>query len=191
MNKKTIADNIIKKHVLFAMGGSLVPIPVIDIVAVTGIQIDMIKQLGILYDLNYQGSLGKSTLVALTGNSISRIGASMLKGIPVVGTILGGITQTILAGASTLAVGEVMVKHFEKGGTFLDFDLDDWKEYYDERYQQAKETAKSWKEESKSESKSDPEIIEVDSQDVEDADTDSDQNDSAPDNPSSGYPENK
>ncbi len=158
MDRKLTANNIIKKHVLFAMGGSLVPIPVIDIVAITGIQIDMIKQLGILYDQNYNGSIAKSTLVALTGNSLARIGASMLKSVPIIGTVLGGITQTVLAGASTLAVGEVMVKHFEKGGTFIDFDFKDWKEYYQERYQQAKKTAKAWQDENRN---SDSEVVDV------------------------------
>lgn len=145
MDKKATADHIIKKHVLFAMGTSLIPVPVIDIVAVTGVQLDMVKQLGILYDQDYRGSIGKSTITALAGNTLSRIGASALKSIPLVGTLLGGVTMSVLAGASTLAVGEVMVQHFEAGGTFLDFDADDWRAYYEAQYEHAKERAETWK----------------------------------------------
>ncbi|MEM6764712.1 MAG: DUF697 domain-containing protein [Bacteroidota bacterium] len=147
MDKKDTANHIIKKHVLFAMGSSLIPVPVVDIVAVTSIQLDMIKQLAVLYDLDFRGSMGKSTLMALAGNSLSRIGASALKGIPLIGTLIGGVTMSVLAGSSTLAVGEVMTKHFEEGGNFTDFKSSDWREYYEERYEQAKKVVERWKQE--------------------------------------------
>lgn len=171
MDKKDTANHLIKKHVLFAMGSSLIPVPVVDIVAVTSIQMDMIKQLAVLYDLDYKGSIGKSTLLALAGNSLSRIGASALKGIPLVGTLIGGITMSVLAGSSTLAVGEVMTKHFEEGGDFSNFKSSDWKDYYEERYEQAKKVVEKWKQEQTE--KKTPEEREIIDIEIEDDDKES------------------
>ncbi|MDA9872758.1 hypothetical protein N9C25_00915 [Saprospiraceae bacterium] len=40
----------------------------------------------------------------------------------------------VLSGASSNATGEVFKKHFETGGTFLDFDPDRFNKYYDEKF---------------------------------------------------------
>ncbi|MEJ6807048.1 MAG: hypothetical protein QNK64_03150 [Saprospiraceae bacterium] len=40
----------------------------------------------------------------------------------------------ILSGASSNAIVEVFKKHFETGGTFLDFDPDRLNKYYDEKF---------------------------------------------------------
>jgi len=39
MNKQTQAEAIIRSHVLWAMGGGLIPIPLVDFAAVTAIQL--------------------------------------------------------------------------------------------------------------------------------------------------------
>ena len=44
----------------------------------------------------------------------------------------------ILSGASSNATGELFKKHFEAGGTFLDFNLDRLKKYYDEKFEKGK-----------------------------------------------------
>ena len=42
------------------------------------------------------------------------------------------------AGASTYAVGQVFIQHFESGGTFLDFDPDKVKAYFAEQVEKGK-----------------------------------------------------
>jgi predicted transcriptional regulator len=46
-----------------------------------------------------------------------------------------------LSGASTYALGEVFKKHFETGGTFLDFDPERLRKYYNEKFEKGKEVA--------------------------------------------------
>ena len=46
-----------------------------------------------------------------------------------------------LAGASTYAVGKVFVQHFESGGTFLNFDPEDVRDYYAEQFEKGKAAA--------------------------------------------------
>ena len=49
--------------------------------------------------------------------------------------------MSVLSGASTFALGEVFKKHFETGGTFLDFDPERLKKYYHEKFEKGKEMA--------------------------------------------------
>jgi len=43
-----------------------------------------------------------------------------------------------VAGASTYAVGQVFIQHFESGGTFLDFDPEKVKGYFAEQFEKGK-----------------------------------------------------
>src|SRR5262245_34447088 len=111
MSKQLEADQIIKRHVIWAMGAGLIPMPVVDFTAVTAVQTDMLSQLARLYDVEYSNSSGKMFVAALTGSTFARIGASAFKALPGIGTILGGSSMSIMSGASTYAVGKVAAQN--------------------------------------------------------------------------------
>ena len=90
------ADHVVRKHVLYSMGAGLVPVPLIDIAAVTAVQIDMLRQLAVLYGADYDATKGKAFASALAGGTFARIGASVVKSIPGVGTIVGGMSMVVL-----------------------------------------------------------------------------------------------
>ena len=119
MEPRKRTEKIIKEHVLWSLGAGLVPLPLIDVAAVTVVQLDMIKQICRSYGKNYSDSEGKVLLSALTGGTLARLGASALKALPGIGTLLGGVSMSIMAGASTYAVGRVAIMHFETGGTLF------------------------------------------------------------------------
>ena len=98
MNKRAEADRIVKQHVVWAMGAGLIPVPVLDFAAVTGIQIDLLSRLARVYGVDHEGSSGKRFVVALTGTTFARFGASLVKAIPGVGTVLGGVSMSIMSG---------------------------------------------------------------------------------------------
>ncbi len=136
------ADSIIRNHIIFSMGAGIIPYPVVDVFAVSAAQLDMIRQLCKVYDQDFQESQGKAIVSSLTTATLARIGAgSLAKLIPVVGTIVGGITNSIMAGASTYALGEVFKIHFSTGGTILDFDADRLKKLYKEKFEKGKKVA--------------------------------------------------
>jgi uncharacterized protein (DUF697 family) len=54
INNSANSSSIIKSHVVGSMGGGAIPIPFIDVVAVTAIQLDMIKQLARFYSAYYK-----------------------------------------------------------------------------------------------------------------------------------------
>ncbi len=142
------ANKIIKNHMLLSMGAGAIPLPIVDFVAVSAIQVDMIRALSQQYDVKFEEHQGKALITALTGTGIARLGAGMIKVIPVVGSVLGGLTFAAISGASTYALGEVFKKHFETGGDFLNFNVENFKTYYKEKFDQGKEMAKDMEKES-------------------------------------------
>lgn len=141
-NRTEEASSIIKNHMIWSMGAGLIPLPMVDLVAVSAIQLDMIHQLAKLYEVDFKQTEGKARIAALTGTGLSRLGARAVKFIPGVGAVLGGITMAVLSGASSYALGEAFRKHFETGGTLLDFDPARFKKYYDEKFEKGKDIAK-------------------------------------------------
>ncbi len=139
MTKRDQAEKIVTNHVFWSMGGGLIPIPLFDLAAVTFIQVDMLKQLARLYEADFDGSQGKAVVSALTASTFAKLGSSMIKAIPGIGMLLGGLSMPALSGASTYAVGQVMINHLESGGEFMDLDVDAVKDAYHEALKQGKQ----------------------------------------------------
>ena len=136
------ADTIIRNHVVWAMGAGFIPVLIADIFAVSALQLDMIRQLCKAYDVDFQQTQGKAVVTSLTSSTLARVSAgSLVKLVPGLGSILGGVTISVFAGASTYALGEVFKKHFESGGTILDFDPARLKKMYQEKFEKGKKVA--------------------------------------------------
>jgi uncharacterized protein (DUF697 family) len=133
------------------MGIGLIPLPVIDFMALTALQLGMIRKLSNIYGFEFSKDLGKSFIGSLIGSGtpllIFKPAASLIKLIPVVGQAVGMVTMPVIAGASTYALGKVFKKHFEAGGTFLSFDPERMKKYYKEKFGEGKEVASELKKE--------------------------------------------
>lgn len=143
------ANDIIKSHVLWSIGGGLIPLPLVDMAAVTALQVSMLEQLADLYGISYNRSIGKSFVAALTGSTVAKLGASLVKAIPGIGSIIGGVAMSATSGASTYAVGQVAVGQFEAEGTLEDIDLDQAKEAYEEAFEEGKEVVDELEKEKK------------------------------------------
>ncbi|NKB22976.1 MAG: DUF697 domain-containing protein [Kiritimatiellae bacterium] len=123
--KELAADNIVKNTMLWTTGVGLVPIPVVDLVAVTGLQLNMLRRICKVYEVKFFKNTAKNIIGSLLGglfpSTLSRPAAGLIKMIPLVGPTIGAVTMPIFSGASTYAVGRVFIKHFESGGTLLSF----------------------------------------------------------------------
>ncbi len=106
--KQAKASEIIKNHVGFSLGAALIPLPGADLLAVSGVQLNMLRQLAKLYNVSFFDTLGKNIVSAIVGGSAARLGASLVKAIPGVGTIIGELSMPILSGASTWALGRTV-----------------------------------------------------------------------------------
>ena len=135
-------EKLAKNHILASMGVGLIPIPLVDLVALTGIQLDMIKKLSAEYDVPFKKDMGKSIVTSLVGGFLpTTMGgafASLVKFVPVIGQTTGAVTMPVFAGASTYAIHKVFVQHFESGGTFLDLDPAKVKAFFSEQFTKGK-----------------------------------------------------
>ncbi len=144
------ANSVIRNHLVWAMGAGFIPVPVADFFAVGAIQLDMVRQLCRVYELEFKESEGKAIITSLTSAGLARFAArTVVKFIPGAGSFIGGMAVSVLSGASTYALGQAFKKHFETGGTFLDFDLSRLKKVYDEMFEKGKEVAETIREEEK------------------------------------------
>ena len=151
IQKRTNDDKVIRNHVYMAVAGGLVPVPIVDIASVTAIQIAMIRELCTIHDISFSESLGKTIITALTGNSLARAGASLIKAIPGVGSVVGGVSMGILSGASTYALGNVFSLHFQSGGSMQDVNVNNFTDYYKQMFEEGKQVARNVRDQIKKE----------------------------------------
>lgn len=140
------ADNIIKSNVIQAVALGLIPIPVLDVLALTNIQFKMMDDLIRLYNVHYTKMgrsvvrafiLGVLPIAAVAGMS------SMLKIIPGIGTLVGSASVSVSSGGLTYAVGMAFVRHFERGGTLDDFNLEEAKRQLRKNFAQDRKTVQT------------------------------------------------
>jgi len=141
MTKEEQIDKIINNHVLYSMGLGIIPIPLVDIVAITATQLDMLSQIGNVHGKNFSEISGKSFIASTAGATFARLGASFLKAIPGIGSIIGGVSMSIMSGASTYAIGQVSHRFFRDGLELEDIDTDLAKSIYKEEFEKGKQVA--------------------------------------------------
>ena len=143
--RKAETNRMIKNHMYGAMGIGLIPLPVVDFLALTGIQIRLLYKLSKFYGVDFSKDKAKNIISALIGSfvPVATAGpiASMIKIVPIIGQVTSALTMLVTGGACTYALGNVFVQHFESGGTFLDFDPEKVKEYFAEQYKEGQKFA--------------------------------------------------
>ncbi len=144
-------SRIIHSHVLYSMTAAAIPFPLVDIAVITAIQLDMIKQIAMHHGAAYDHEAGKSLISSLVGAALARIGASVVKAIPGVGTLIGMGTQVTLAGAASYALGRVFDCHFSGKGSIFEVDIDSLKRNYQELLKKGQKLASRLQKEKKSE----------------------------------------
>ncbi len=137
------ANKVVRHHAAFGAVAGLIPVPAIDVLAITGIQIRMIAELSRVYEIPFSENVVKSYVIALIGGVVPVSGVSgylmsLSKSVPGVGTLLGIAVVPGVAAAITWAIGRVFVWHFERGGTLADFDPEAMKDRFKKEYEGAK-----------------------------------------------------
>jgi uncharacterized protein (DUF697 family) len=140
------ADSLIKEHMLAACAVSIVPVPVLDMAAIAGVQMNMVRKLAALYGKSFSESPVRSAIVGLAGGMFGEsaaliAGASFAKLVPGVGSMLGMVTMPVVVGATTYAVGRVFLRHFEQGGSVDDMSTAKMRGYYKQQFAKGKEVA--------------------------------------------------
>ena len=128
-----IASKLVDRFALWSGVAGLVPLPVVDVLAVGGLQVQMLRRLSQIYNVEFSENRGKALIAALAGCMIpatSGMGAaSALKAIPVINILAAGFIMPVLSAGATYAIGKAFIQHFESGGTLLDFNPPDYREF--------------------------------------------------------------
>jgi uncharacterized protein (DUF697 family) len=127
------AAELVDRLSLWSGAAGLIPVPLVDVAAVWGVQLHMLRRLSEIYGVPFSENRGKSILTSLAGAMIPATAAttmtSLMKGVPIIGTAIGALTMPAVAACSTWVIGKVFMKHFASGGTLLDFNPPDYREF--------------------------------------------------------------
>jgi uncharacterized protein (DUF697 family) len=131
------ASQLVDRFSLWSGAAGLIPVPLIDVVAVGGVQLQMLRRLSEIYGVPFTDNRGKSVIASLAGAIISASTAtttamtfgSLIKGIPGIGSAVGALTMPVYSAGTTYVIGRVFMKHFASGGTLLDFNPPDYREF--------------------------------------------------------------
>lgn len=128
-----LASRLVNRFAVWSGVAGLIPLPFVDVVAVGGLQLQMLRRISQIYDVSFTDNRGKALIASLAGSMIpatSGMGAaSALKAVPLVGAMAGGFVMPVLSAGATYAIGKAFVHHFETGGTLLDFNPPDYREF--------------------------------------------------------------
>lgn len=137
--RRVEASSIVNTYMGWSAGASFIPIPWVDLAAVTLVQIKMVADLASLYKVPFSRNVVKTIIAGLLGSlvpaGLARGASSLLKAVPGIGTILGVLTAPVFTTASTYAIGRVFVQHFEAGGNVLNFDPEAMRDHFKAEFQ--------------------------------------------------------
>jgi len=134
------ANAIVRKYTYISAGVGVIPVPLIDLMALSGVQMCMIRNISALYNVAFKDDISKNIISSLVGSVAPvGVGSVLIRAIPVINII----TMPALSGASTYALGKVMIQHLESGGTFLDFDPASVRKHFKKEFKSAPANSKS------------------------------------------------
>lgn len=143
------ANTVIRHNVYWSIGAGVIPLQFVDIAALVGVQLKMLKELGDVYGVPFNANAGKSAVTALlagVGTGVlnssllsSKMMFGLLRQAPVVGSIVSLVMMPSFCAAFTYAIGRVFKRHFASGGTFLSFNAKEAQAEFAEEFAEAKE----------------------------------------------------
>lgn len=144
---RAAADGIIRKYAALAMGAGLVPSALVDVVAVTALEVRMIGELARAYRFPVPHRLVRyKILISLVG-SLGSVYLSIrmqaaLKDVPLIGYTLFAGMQSVTGGAAVYAVGKIFQRHYESGGIFLSSENAGLRRFFRAQYREGRQVVR-------------------------------------------------
>jgi len=131
--RKARARKLVERFSLWSGVAGLLPVPVVDLAAIGGVQLQMLRRISQIFDIPFSKNRGKAIMASFAGTMIpasTGLGvASMIKAVTVAGTAIGALTTPALSVGATYVIGMAFIEHFASGGTLLDFEPPDYQEF--------------------------------------------------------------
>jgi uncharacterized protein (DUF697 family) len=131
--RRAIAEKLVERFSLWGGAAGLIPVPFVDLATVGGVQIQMLRRISQIYNVPFSANRGKALIAALAGAMIpagSGLGAaSLVKSVPIAGAVVSALAMPTLSAGATYAIGMAFIEHFASGGTLLDFNPPDYRDF--------------------------------------------------------------
>ncbi|WNG29026.1 DUF697 domain-containing protein [Cystobacter fuscus] len=137
------AHGIISTHARWALGAGFIPVPIVDVAALTAINLRLLNKLAEHYEVPFSEHVGKSIISSLFGSvSGAYLGRYLvfhaLKVVPIIGTLAGMASVPLASLTLTHALGRLFIQHFETGGTLLNFDAEAMRKHFLDEFEASK-----------------------------------------------------
>ena len=125
------ARAMVREYAVMCAAASFTPVPVLDSLAVTGVQLKMLADLSRHYRVPFSQNIARAMLTAVAGGLFNFLLARnpvtgalrhfVNTALPWIALPLRLLTGPSLMAAYTLILGNAFIRHYEKGGDYLDF----------------------------------------------------------------------
>ena len=121
------AMQIVYRYMGISAGAALIPFAGLDVVALAGIHIALIKELCEHYQIDFTEHTARNVLIAVTASIVpgtvgSILGRKFLAMLPMTSAVFGWALMSAGSAAFSYAIGRLFIEHFEAGGTLDSFD---------------------------------------------------------------------
>ncbi|MDE3156418.1 MAG: DUF697 domain-containing protein [Acidobacteriota bacterium] len=119
---------IVWRYVAISSGAGLIQVPVLDVSALAGVHVALIKALADYYGVEFSHHTAKAILIAIGAGLVpgaigSVLGRRALAAIPFLTPVGGLLTMSAFSAVVSWGLGRIFIRHFEAGGTLADFDV--------------------------------------------------------------------
>ncbi|GHT93846.1 hypothetical protein FACS1894116_06740 [Betaproteobacteria bacterium] len=139
-------DAIIRNRVYASLAVGLVPVPLVDLAALTAVQVELLYRLSQAYNVPFKEEWGRKavsvTLSTVVPELIAPTLSNFVRYVPLIGQALSTASGPVIYGASTYALGRAFAKHFASGGDFLSVDFSKVGNEVKSGYEKSKDTVK-------------------------------------------------
>jgi cation-transporting P-type ATPase C len=142
------AAMLLNDYTVASMTTGLLPVPLVDVAALAGVQSRMIYKIGKLYGEKISARRAKALITSLVGGSVplaSLSAASLTKLVPGFGTTAGTVGMVTMGGASTYALGRVLIRHYESGRDMDQFSATSVRDWFTEELESGTRLVKKLK----------------------------------------------
>src|ERR1039457_955587 len=105
-SRDVLASQVVDRFSLWSGAAGLIPFPLVDVAAVGGVQLMMLRRLSEIYDVPFAENRGKSIIASLAGSVLPASTAttsamtvgSMVKFLPGIGWAVGAVSDEEVGG---------------------------------------------------------------------------------------------
>jgi uncharacterized protein (DUF697 family) len=120
------AMRIVHRYVGMSAVAGLITLPVIDVAALGGVHVALIKELTEYYGAEFSEHTARNILIAIGAGLVpgaigSVLGRKALRALPFITHGAGLLTMSAFSAGVSYGLGVVFIRHFEAGGTLDSF----------------------------------------------------------------------